>query len=64
MILREVYIDPIIAHIKEDTIGALFITYCILGAPYYNYSYYNGHQNPILIMKAPIVLFMNQRSAI
>ena len=35
----------------------LKITYTILGLPYYSYSIYNGPQNPILIIKAPILGF-------
>ena len=33
--------------------GALISTYTILGPPSYNYN--NGPQNPILIIKAPIL---------
>ena len=36
------------------TIGASIITYIILGVPYYKYSIM-GPQNPILIIKAPIL---------
>ena len=36
------------------TIGASIITYIILGVPHYNYSIM-GPQNPILIIKAPIL---------
>ena len=34
--------------------GALRITYTILGVPYYNYGI-NGPQRPVLIIKAPVV---------
>ena len=36
------------------TVGAEIITNTILGAPYDNYTNYNGAQNPILIIKAAI----------
>ena len=34
-------------------IGALRITYTILGPPYYKYTYYRVAQYPILIIQAP-----------
>ena len=40
--------------IQPDTIGALIITYTILGPPSYNYSIM-GPKTPILIIKAPIL---------
>ena len=36
----------------KHSIRALIISYTVLGAPYYDY---NGPQNPILIIKAPIL---------
>ena len=34
---------------------ALMITYAVLGVPYIITIWYNGHQDPILIIKAPIL---------
>ena len=39
----------------DGGIGALIITYTILGAPYSNQSNYNVPQNPILVIKAPVL---------
>ena len=38
--------------------GAI-MTYTILGAHYYSYSIYSGHQNPIMIVKAPYEYFVS-----
>ena len=42
--------------LQYRNIGALVITYTILGTPYQNYSTYTGPQSPILTIKAPIML--------
>ena len=38
------------------SIGVAIITYTILVVPYYSYSTNNGPQDPILIVKAPVLL--------
>ena len=44
---------------QEANVGASIITNTILRAPYYNYRK-NRPQNPILIIKAPIVSAMKR----
>ena len=42
----------------KATIGVLIITYTILGVPYYNSYIVYWPQNPILIIKAPVLLLV------
>ena len=51
---HDAVVETLIAHQQPPDIGALIITYIILGVPYYKYILLGPHK-PILIIKAPMV---------